>query len=70
MKKKTKNQSADGHNWNAFGQDEMNGFPNYFDAGSVSTTTSSKVEHFTTSTVSKTSNLLDEDSGINLTKKQ
>ncbi len=67
MKKKAKNQSNEGHNWNAFGEDEMTGFPNYFEGQSVSTSTSLKVEENTlTSNVKKIGNLLDEDSGINV----
>ena len=71
MKKKAKNQSAEGHNWNAFGEDEMAGFPNYFEGQSVSTATSSKVEeHFPITNANKIGNLLDEDSGINVMQKQ
>lgn len=38
MKKKPKAESTEGHTWNAFGGDEMTGFPNYFEAQSESTT--------------------------------
>lgn len=35
MKKKSKEESGEGHNWNAFGGNEMTGFPNYFDGQSA-----------------------------------
>lgn len=42
MKKKQRVESTEGHTWNAFGEDEMSGFPNYFEGQSVSTASSSE----------------------------